>query len=170
MENRHKSSDDKYPNYETSSSKTSISTPPSFSESPPPFIHPPDISISPPNQLPLTNDSPPLHPLLTLAPFQPPDPMSMSTLSENRSVGGSGNGGQPGITWNCKLCSKEVQTELAFHKHLTSDHYKDKIVRRVGYPFKCLSCNYQSPGSIFDFLELIIYTIKKIYFYLFSLR
>ena len=146
---------------------SAISTPPPYPLSPPQAY---DFPLLQPNSSipkPLSPDLPVadrLSPQLSLSPFQPPLPFAGTSFDDRLSMpfggppdpaGGSSNSSNPppplppGSTWKCKLCSKQVQSELAFHKHLTSDHYRDKIARRVGYPFKCLSCSYQSPGKGF---------------------
>ena len=99
----------------------------------------------------------------TLAPFQPPPRSSKGSPSSGGSQTGFQHQQQQQLpidhqqvtnksenntnsTWNCKLCFYIAHTENAFYKHLTLEHFKDRIKKRVGYPFRCSSCDYKSPS------------------------
>lgn len=64
----------------------------------------------------------------TLSPFQPPPPL-------------------PDI-WQCRICKVKIQTETLFQMHLTTTHFRERIIRRINPPFKCLMCDYIPPDSM----------------------
>ena len=65
----------------------------------------------------------------SLPPFQPP-PVAAPDL------------------WFCRICGQRAATELSFQTHLTATHFRDKIIRRIRPPYRCLLCDYLPPAVL----------------------
>jgi len=84
------------------------------------LLSPPSLSSSPKGG-PLSMPS--------LPPFQPPPTVAADL-------------------WLCRLCGHRTSTELLFQKHLTLAHFKERIIRRIRPPYRCLLCEYLPPAVL----------------------
>lgn len=58
--------------------------------------------------------------------------------------------------WQCKICYNRVPTEALFQMHLTTTHFRERIMRRLPRtaPFACLLCQYTPPPVMTDVEKL----------------
>jgi len=54
--------------------------------------------------------------------------------------------------WQCKICYNRVPSEALFQMHLTTTHFRERIMRRLPRtaPFACLLCQYTPPSVMTD--------------------
>jgi len=54
--------------------------------------------------------------------------------------------------WQCRICSNKVPSESLFQMHLTTTHFRERIMRRLPRtaPFTCLLCKYTPPAIMTD--------------------
>lgn len=50
--------------------------------------------------------------------------------------------------WQCRMCGHRAATEPLFQAHLTTAHFREKIIRRIRPPFRCLICDYAPPSVL----------------------
>lgn len=70
-------------------------------------------------------------PMPSLPPFQPP-PVAAAEV------------------WRCRMCGHLAATEPLFQAHLTTAHFRDRIIRRIRPPYRCLLCDYVPPAALKD--------------------
>lgn len=84
-------------------------------------------------------------PLATPSPCQSSSPSPMPDLVPYH---------QPPLPqmWQCKICSNRVPSESLFQMHLTTTHFRERIMRRLPRtaPFSCLLCQYTPPAVMTD--------------------
>jgi len=58
--------------------------------------------------------------------------------------------------WQCKICYNRVPSEALFQMHLTTTHFRERIMRRLPRtaPFACLLCQYTPPSVMTDVEKL----------------
>ena len=50
--------------------------------------------------------------------------------------------------WQCRICGHRAVTEPQFQAHLTATHFRDRIIRRIRPPYRCLLCSYLAPATL----------------------